>query len=288
MTRVAFDPQLRLGSTPILDVELNTGCRDEIIPILRALQHIYSKPSLRDAVLREVGNDVNATTSPKLGREGLSYWEILVLAAVRLGCNLDYDKLQDLAENHRNLRAVIGLDDGAVAQLCASVAADDAVVVANFNAPGQVVVSGEAAAVDAFAAAASEAGAKRVVPLPVSGAFHSRLMRPAAEAMMPLLREADIKSSRIPVITNVQAAPVTDGEELREQLIRQMTHPVRWAESVRAISEIGVSTAVEVGPGAVLKGLARRLERALSVLTAGTVEEVTSVVSTLRETVASE
>ena len=111
MTRVAFDPQLRLGSTPILDVELNTGCRDEIIPILRALQHIYSKPSLRDAVLREVGNDVNATTSPKLGREGLSYWEILVLAAVRLGCNLDYDKLQDLAENHRKLRAIMGVGD---------------------------------------------------------------------------------------------------------------------------------------------------------------------------------
>ena len=109
MTRVAFDPQPRLGCTPILEVELNTGCRDEMIKILWAMQHIYGNPSLRDAVLQEIGNDVNATTSPKLGREGLSYWEILVLAAVRLGCNLDYDKLQNLAENHHDLRAIMGL-----------------------------------------------------------------------------------------------------------------------------------------------------------------------------------
>jgi len=108
--RKPFEPQLRLDQTPIEDVLLNTNCRDEIIPILRALQHIYSQVEVRDAILADVASDVNGSCSAKLGREGMTYWQILVLAAVRLGCNLNYDKLQDLAENHRRLRQLMGLD----------------------------------------------------------------------------------------------------------------------------------------------------------------------------------
>ena len=88
------------------------NCRDEIIPILRALQHVYAKEALRDELLQLVGEDINQRTSRKLGRRGLNYWEITVLAAARLGCNLDYDKLQDLAENHRSLRQIMGLGEG--------------------------------------------------------------------------------------------------------------------------------------------------------------------------------
>jgi transposase, IS5 family len=87
-------------------------CRDEIIPILRALQHLYANVALRDELLQLVGEDVNQRTSRHRGRRGLSYWEITVLAAARLGCNLDYDKLQDLAENHRRLRQIMGLAEG--------------------------------------------------------------------------------------------------------------------------------------------------------------------------------
>jgi len=104
-------PEERLDCLPISDVTLNMNCRDEIIPILRALQHLYVNAPLRHELLGLVGKDVNKDTSRKRGRRGLNYWEIVVLAAVRLGCNLDYDKLQDLAENHRRLRQIMGLGD---------------------------------------------------------------------------------------------------------------------------------------------------------------------------------
>jgi IS5 family transposase len=104
-------PEERLDCLPISDVELNLECRDEIIPILRALQHLYADGSLRRELLALVGKDVNGGTSRKHGRRGMNYWEITVLAAARLGCNLDYDKLQDLAENHRSLRHIMGIGD---------------------------------------------------------------------------------------------------------------------------------------------------------------------------------
>jgi len=106
-----FNPQPRLDCPPIEEVKLNLNCRDEIIPILRALQHIYSDSKLRRDLLDLVGEDVNPKTSTEHGRPGMDYWQIAVLAAVRLGCNLDYDKLQDLAEQHRNLRFLMGIGD---------------------------------------------------------------------------------------------------------------------------------------------------------------------------------
>jgi IS5 family transposase len=104
-------PEQRLDCLPISDVTLNLACRDEIIPILQALQHLYGNAQLRRELLGLVGKDVNKSTSQRLGRRGLNYWEIAVLAGVRLGCNLDYDKLQDLAENHRCLRQIMGIGD---------------------------------------------------------------------------------------------------------------------------------------------------------------------------------
>jgi len=109
--RLAYQEQPRLDCRPIGALELNLNCRDEIIPILRALQHIYLNAALRDELLDLVGQDVNLDSSPDYGREGLDYWSILVLAAVRLGCNLNYDKLQNLAEEHRSLRCMMGLSD---------------------------------------------------------------------------------------------------------------------------------------------------------------------------------
>lgn len=107
--RKAFDPQGRLDCPAVDQVKLNFNCRSEIIPILRALQYIYSRPPLFKTILRLVAADVNQESDPRRGREGLDYWAILVLAAVRLGCNFDYDQLQDLAENHRQLRQIMGI-----------------------------------------------------------------------------------------------------------------------------------------------------------------------------------
>ena len=109
--RKAVDRQRRLDCPSIAQLRLNLNCRTEIVPILRALQHIYSRPELRDPILRLIGRDVNGMSSAKRGRKGLDYWEILVLAAVRLGCNFNYDELQNLAEEHRALRHVMGLGD---------------------------------------------------------------------------------------------------------------------------------------------------------------------------------
>ena len=109
--RKSFSAQRRLDAPSVLDVELNFECRDEIIPILRSLQHIYSRPETRDAILELVAEDVNRESRDDCGREGMDYWQLLVLGSVRLGCNLDYDKLHDLAENHRKLRAMMGVGE---------------------------------------------------------------------------------------------------------------------------------------------------------------------------------
>lgn len=109
--RKAFDPQGRLDGCSVQGVQLNWECRHEIIPILQSLQHIYAQPQVRDEILRLIAQDVNGESRDDLGREGMDYWQILVLAAVRLGCHLNYDQLQDLAEQHRALRHIMGLGD---------------------------------------------------------------------------------------------------------------------------------------------------------------------------------
>jgi len=109
--RMAFNPQLQLDCPAVTEVPLNTNCRDETIPILHALQHVFAQPTLREQLLRLVQQDVNPDSSPELGRAGMHYWQILVLAVVRLGLNLNYDRLQDMVENHRALRHILGLGD---------------------------------------------------------------------------------------------------------------------------------------------------------------------------------
>jgi len=109
--RKAYSNQLRFDSVPIENVPLNFNCRDSIIPVLRALQHVYCNRELADHILQRIGNDINGNTRTDTGREGMDYWHICVLMAVRLGCNYTYDQLLDLAENHRSLRAIMGLGD---------------------------------------------------------------------------------------------------------------------------------------------------------------------------------
>ena len=109
--RRPFSRQRRLDCKGIEDLELNFECRHEIVPILRGLQHLYSQPGLRDGILKLVAQDVNRDRRDDCGRQGMDYWQIVVLGAVRLGCNLNYDALQDLAEQHRTLRQVMGIGD---------------------------------------------------------------------------------------------------------------------------------------------------------------------------------
>ena len=170
------------------------------------------------------------------------------------------------------MAAVLGLDDDVVRELCAQVGPD--VVPANFNCPGQIVISGAVEAVEKAGQAAAAAGATRVVALPVSGAFQSPLMAPAAEPLAERLAETPFAPPSVPVINNVTATPETDPDQLRQRLVEQMTAPVLWTASILRLREMGIDEALEVGPGSVLKGLGRRITRELKITTAGTVEDL--------------
>jgi [acyl-carrier-protein] S-malonyltransferase len=175
------------------------------------------------------------------------------------------------------MAAILGLEDDVVVRLCEE--AGPVVVPANFNSPGQVVISGETEAVQRACEAATVAGASKVVPLPVSGAFHSPLMAPVAEALAGRLEETTFATPAVPVVANVTAAPETDPQALRRLLVEQVTAPVRWAESVLALAGMGVDQAIETGPGAVLRGLGRRITRDIKITTAGTADEIDGLVA---------
>jgi [acyl-carrier-protein] S-malonyltransferase len=162
------------------------------------------------------------------------------------------------------MAAILGLDDEAVAAAAEQAATEVGGVctVANYNAPGQVVIAGHRAAVERAGVLARERGAKRALPLPVSAPFHCPLMAPARTALQPMLEATAFGVPRQPVVCNVDAAPVREGAAARDALIRQVDGPVRWVESVRVMLDgFGVERFLEVGPGGVLTGLVKRIQR---------------------------
>jgi len=181
-----------------------------------------------------------------------------------------------------SMSSVLGLSAEGVEMAVEATAQDQVLAVANDNAPGNVVVSGEWTALERLPAAAKELGARRVVPLNVGGAFHSPLMAPAVEVFQPHLAAAPLRDPAIPVVANATAEPVTSAEELRELLARQLTGRVRWTESVRRMVALGVDTFIEVGPGTVLGGLIKRSVEGTRVLSASDAEGVAAVVDALR------
>jgi [acyl-carrier-protein] S-malonyltransferase len=181
-----------------------------------------------------------------------------------------------------SMSSVLGLSAEGVEMAVEATAQDQVLAVANDNAPGNVVVSGEWTALERLPAAAKELGAKRVVPLSVGGAFHSPLMAPAVEVFEPHLAAAPLRDPSIPVVANATAEPVTSAEELRRLLARQLTGRVRWTESVRRMAALGVDTFVEVGPGTVLSGLIKRTVEGARVLAGGDAEGVAAVADALR------
>lgn len=159
------------------------------------------------------------------------------------------------------MAAVLGLAPDAVAEVAAAASSPDEVcAVANYNSPEQTVIAGHRAAVERALALAKERGAKRALPLPVSAPFHSPLMAPARAGLEPFLNATTFQDPRPPVVCNVDAAEVTDGAAARQALIRQVDGPVRWVESVHAMAAAGVTLFLEIGPGAVLTGLSKRIE----------------------------
>ena len=159
------------------------------------------------------------------------------------------------------MAAILGLGLGEVEALCKEVAEGEVVEPANLNGPGQIVIAGHTNAVNRTAEAAKGRGARRVVPLPVSAPFHCQLMRPAQDRLEQDFAKITFSDPRVPVVSNVDAAPVRTAEQVQDALTRQVVSPVRWEESVRALLEEGVDQFVEVGPGKVLAGLVRKISK---------------------------
>lgn len=162
------------------------------------------------------------------------------------------------------MAAVLGLDDEQVRTVCAEAAQGEVVEAVNFNSPGQVVIAGDAAAVARAIELAKAAGAKRALPLPVSVPSHCALMRPAAERMRALLAETPFATPRIPVLHNADVRAYDDAASIRDALVRQLYSPVRWVESVREMAARGAGAILEFGPGKVLAGLNKRIDKELA------------------------
>ncbi|PVW17170.1 ACP S-malonyltransferase [Marixanthomonas spongiae] len=192
--------------------------------------------------------------SALVANKALAFEDALILVSRRA------QAMQNACEvKPSTMAAVLGLEDHVVEAICADV--DGTVVAANYNCPGQLVISGETAAVEAACEALKEAGARRALMLPVGGAFHSPLMEPAREELAAAIEHTFFSRPICPVYQNVSTFAVTDPEEIKKNLIFQLTAPVKWTQSVQNMIKDGADTFIEVGPGNVLQGLVKKIDR---------------------------
>ncbi|MGV6857891.1 MAG: ACP S-malonyltransferase [bacterium] len=161
------------------------------------------------------------------------------------------------------MAAILGLDDATVAQVCDDASQGQVASPVNFNSPGQVVIAGHADAIDRAVVLAKDAGAKRALKLSVSVPSHCELMLPAAEAMRARFDDVEVSSPEVPVFHNVDVRPHESADEIRDALAAQLHQPVRWVETVQALADAGIEVLVEMGPGKVLAGLTRRIDKSL-------------------------
>jgi [acyl-carrier-protein] S-malonyltransferase len=180
------------------------------------------------------------------------------------------------------MAAILGMEQERLEAITGEVTeSGNSVQVANLNCPGQIVISGTIKGVEEASIAAKEEGAK-VIPLQVSGPFHSSLMKPAADKFADVLAEITINDAKIPVIANVTAKPVTSGSEIKDKLIEQLYSPVRWEETVRELMDNGVDTFIEIGPGKVLCGLIKKVNRRANCLAIGDMDSLIAAVEKLK------
>lgn len=207
----------------------------------------------------------------RMAGHSLGEWSALVCAgtlaftdAVRLVRERGRLMQEAVPAGEGAMAAVIGLDDAAVEKACADAAQGEVVAAVNYNSPGQVVIAGGGAAVDRAIEACKAAGAKRAMPLPVSAPFHTELMRPAAEKLAPQIEATKFHVPEIPVIHNVHAKPESDPAAIKKLMVEQIYSPVRWTACVQAMAAAGSEQLLECGPGKVLAGLAKRIDRGLT------------------------
>lgn len=186
------------------------------------------------------------------------------------GLKLVFERAKAMQEacdaNPSSMAAILGLEDAKVEEICAQISG--IVVPANYNCPGQLVISGETSAVEEACVKLKEAGAKRALLLPVNGAFHSPLMQPAQERLAAAIEKTKFRKATIPVYQNITTTAVTNPEEIKQNLIAQLTGPVKWTQSVQNMIKDGASNFVEVGPGKTLQGLIKKIDSSVDVASA--------------------
>ena len=237
---------------------------------------IYIVSVILGELLKAKGFSPNAVAGHSLGE----YSSLSVANAFDFETGLTLVKIR--AENMAKagdtqegaMAAIIGLEDKTVFELCSDYSGNGVVVAANYNSPGQVVISGSPEAVKSVMDSAKVSGARMTVQLNVSGAFHSPLMAPAREALADSLDSLEISDSLFPIFTNVDAEPITKGHEIKDSLIRQLENPVLWSKSILSMKDFGIQSFTEVGPGKILQGLNKRIDRKIAIQGVESLEQV--------------
>ena len=194
------------------------------------------------------------------------------------------------------MAAVIGMDAEVLQEICQEATAQSVatlgdvshpglgqVSIANFNAPGQIVISGEQRALNLAMEQAKARGAKRIIPLAVSGAFHSPVMQPAAEGLALAINSCEVYDASIPIIGNMHATPLTEAHAIREELTQQVAAPVQWIRTIEYLVNAGVTTFLEIGPGQALTGMVKRIAKGVITLNVSNRTDIEKVVGTIRE-----
>jgi [acyl-carrier-protein] S-malonyltransferase len=194
------------------------------------------------------------------------------------------------------MAAVIGMDEGPLEAVCQEATAQSVtnlpqdahpglgrVIIANFNAPGQIVISGERGALSVAMELAKARGARRVIPLPVSGAFHSPVMQPAAAGLAQAIEQTEVHDATIPLIGNIHAVPLTEAQALREELAQQIAASVQWIRTIEYLVSVGVTTFLEIGPGQTLAGMVKRIAKGVTTLNISNAADIEKTVGIIRE-----
>ncbi|MCK5145169.1 ACP S-malonyltransferase [bacterium] len=259
----------------IIDISFN-GPEEKLKQTINTQPALYIHSYVVAALLREKGITPDVAAGHSLGE----YTALTVAGAFSFEDGLSIVKerarlMQEAGErNPGTMAAIIGLEAADVMTICIEAGDDGIVQPANYNSPGQVVISGSYEGIKAAIKVALQAGAKRALELPVSGAFHSPLMAYAADDFGKKMDKMVISMVDIPVYANVTAVPVSNAEEIKNLLHHQLTHSVRWVETIQNMVKDGVTRCVEVGSGRVLSGLAKRIDRGLELANCGSLADL--------------
>jgi [acyl-carrier-protein] S-malonyltransferase len=232
-------------------------------------------------------NEKNGAIPSQMAGHSLGEWSALVCSGVvdfADGLNIVRARGQYMQQavpvGEGAMAAIIGLDDKAILEACANAQSLGVVDAVNFNAPGQVVIAGSNAAVEAAMESCKVAGAKRALPLPVSAPFHTSLMKPAADNLADLVNTVNFSAPQVPVVHNVHAQTETDPETIKALMLEQIYSPVKWVDCVNQLKNNGATTLIECGPGKVLSGLTKRIDREITSLATDSVADFTAALET--------